>query len=139
MLNKYLPLGTVCLLKGAKTKVMIIGYNKNNYKRHILYDYIACEYPNGISSKKDKMYFLHNKIDKVFFIGYNDSEQKKLLEKFNSELKRKSNDINNVVINEKKKETVQINTLKKDEVIKEEKIFKVSEEMQKLLKDLPSQ
>ena len=85
------------------------------------------------------MYFLHNKIDKVFFIGYNDSEQKKLLEKFNSELKRKSNDINNVVINEKKKETVQINTLKKDEVIKEEKIFKVSEEMQKLLKDLPSQ
>ena len=100
--NNYLPIGSVCLLKGAKKRVMIIGYSKNNRKIRTKYDYVGCEYPTGVTKEKEKLYFLHSKIDKIFFIGYNDIEQKELLKNFdNSELLSKENNINNVIVNKK--------------------------------------
>ena len=100
--NNYLPIGSVCLLKGAKKRVMIIGYSKNNRKIRTKYDYVGCEYPTGVTKEKEKLYFLHSKIDKIFFIGYNDIEQNELLKNFdNSELLSKENNINNVIVNKK--------------------------------------
>lgn len=99
--NNYLPIGTVCLLRGATKKIMIIGYSKKNSKISFQYDYIACEYPIGITKEKPRLYFLHKQIDKVFFIGYNDIEQKKLLETLTDDADNKKFNVNNVVVNAK--------------------------------------
>lgn len=119
--NNYLPIGSVCLLKGAKKRVMIIGYSKNNRKIRTKYDYVGCEYPTGVTKEKEKLYFLHSKIDKIFFIGYNDIEQKELLKNFdNSELLSKENNINNVIVN--KKGNGDVSLLFNDEMNKSQKV-----------------
>lgn len=119
--NNYLPIGSVCLLKGAKKRVMIIGYSKNNRKIRTKYDYVGCEYPTGVTKEKEKLYFLHSKIDKIFFIGYNDIEQKELLKNFdNSELLSKENNINNVIVN--KKGNGDVSLLFNDEMNKNQKV-----------------
>lgn len=69
--SEILPIGTVCILKGAKKKVMIIGYKKNN-KKLIDFNYIGCQFPEGITSKKGQLYFLYDQIGKIYFMGYNE-------------------------------------------------------------------
>lgn len=119
--NNYLPIGTVCLLKGAKKRVMITGYSKNNRKIRAKYDYVGCEYPTGVTREKEKLYFLHSKIDKIFFIGYNDFEQKQLIKSFNNEKPlSKENSISNVIVNRKEDDSVLFPS--NDEINKDKKV-----------------
>lgn len=81
-IEKYLPIGTVVMLKEAKKRIMVIGYlpvsNKDGEK--VIYDYAACLYPEGIISSDKTLLFNHDQIDKIYFIGNNDEETKKFLE-----------------------------------------------------------
>ena len=76
--EKYLPIGTVVLLKGGKKRVMITGFcctDKGNNDK--VYDYIGCLYPEGIITSDKNLLFDHSQIDKVYHLGLVDDEEKK--------------------------------------------------------------
>lgn len=71
MFERTLPIGSVVLLKGAKKRLMIIGYCK--YKAgddETIYDYAGCLYPEGFMSPESTALFNHEDIDKIFALGY---------------------------------------------------------------------
>lgn len=75
--GKYLPIGTVLVLKESNKKVMIIGFlgvDKDNSK--ILYDYIGCLYPEGMLDSGKNLLFNHDQINKIYHFGYCDNEEK---------------------------------------------------------------
>lgn len=85
-IKKYLPLGTVVLLKNATKRVMITGFaGVSPEHKGQMFDYSGCVYPEGFSSYKEIFVFNHNQIAKVVSLGYIDDEQiafeKKLEEK----------------------------------------------------------
>lgn len=92
MNNKYarfLPIGTVVLLKGAKKRLMITGFcSFDEEKKDKAYDYTGCLYPEGIISSKQMALFNHNQIEKIYYLGLQDQEEKSFKEKLNNELKK---------------------------------------------------
>lgn len=76
--EKFLPLGTVVLLKGAEKRLMITGFctMPTDDEKGTLYDYCGCMYPEGIISTNQTALFNHEQIEKVFFVGYSDEEEK---------------------------------------------------------------
>lgn len=88
MLNKYLPIGSVVLLKNAKKRLMIIGlFQKVNDGKKI-YDYTSCLYPVGMYDSNELISFNHEDIETVYAYGYMDDDyfelNKKILEKVGS-------------------------------------------------------
>ena len=91
MEEKYLPIGTVCMLKNGKKRVMINGFCTVADENKQMYDYSGCFYPEGVISQKTTILFNHDQIDKIYFMGYSDEEDKefkknlnKIMEKVNS-------------------------------------------------------
>lgn len=84
MKEKYLPIGTVVLLKGGRKRAMITGFcsvaQENQEK---IYDYSGCVYPEGYLSSNQVCLFDHDQIDKIFFLGYEDEEEKAFKDKLN--------------------------------------------------------
>jgi len=77
--EKYLPVGTVVLLKNAKKRVMIIGFAaKGSETGDVIYDYIGCLYPEGVISSDKNLLFNHDQIARIFYIGYIDEEWQNL-------------------------------------------------------------
>lgn len=72
--EKYLPLGTVVMLKGGTKRIMIIGYCPITEDKQT-YDYMACLFPEGVLSPKDSLLFNHDQIVQVFYNGLIDAEQ----------------------------------------------------------------
>lgn len=75
--EKYLPLGSVVLLKGATKRVMITGFvsmSPDTGKQ--VFDYSGCVYPEGFYNYNEVCVFNHNQIDKVYFTGLVDEEEK---------------------------------------------------------------
>lgn len=84
-LNKYLPIGTVVMLKNGKKRVMITGFCcADEEKKDKVYDYCGLLYPEGYVYKNQMFLFDHNQIEKIYYLGLNDEENKK----FQSELKK---------------------------------------------------
>ena len=84
MRDKYLPIGSVVLLKGGKKRAMITGFcsvaQENQDK---IYDYSGCVYPEGYLSSNQVCLFDHDQIDKIFFTGFEDDEEFEFKEKLN--------------------------------------------------------
>ena len=84
MKEKYLPIGTVVLLKGGKKRAMITGFcsvaQENQEK---IYDYSGCVYPEGYLSSNQVCLFDHDQIEKIFFEGFVDDEEVQFKEKLN--------------------------------------------------------
>ncbi len=80
--NKYLPIGTVVQLKGARRKTMINSYlvRDNNIKEDI-FDYGGVLFPEGVSDSNRIFMFDHTQISKIIFMGLEDDEEKKFVEK----------------------------------------------------------
>ena len=79
--EKYLPIGTVVLLKDAEKRLMITGFctsSEDDVEKD--YDYSGCLYPEGIISSKQTFLFNHNQITKIFHFGLRDEEEQKLQE-----------------------------------------------------------
>ncbi len=77
-LEKYLPLGTICRLKGSKHKMMITGFCMYEHdEKHTLYDYCGCAYPEGMLSTNEVSLFNQEDLEKVYIIGPSNEEDKK--------------------------------------------------------------
>ena len=75
MKEKYLPLGTVVLLKEATKKLIITGYcsvlPENEEK---VYDYLGSLFPEGNLAGDDIALFDHEQIEKICHMGLEDEE-----------------------------------------------------------------
>lgn len=95
--EKYLPIGTVCILKNAQKRVMITGFvAKANESGDKVYDYVGCLYPEGIVNSNQNLLFDHKQIDKIFYIGYVDDEQKELMKKLKEFMNNNNNDVSGI-------------------------------------------
>lgn len=78
--EKYLPLGSVVLMKEAKKRVMITGYTvKSPESGEKVWDYIGCLWPEGVITPERNLLFDHSDIHQIFAIGYSDEEQKNFI------------------------------------------------------------
>jgi len=78
MEQKYLPIGSVCTLKGKNKKVMIIGYYSVKFNGNLkINDYYGCVYPEGLLLPEQTCTFNHSDIEFVDFIGYKNEEYNK--------------------------------------------------------------
>ena len=89
--EKFLPLGTVVLLKNAKKRLMIIGFcpTPADFSEDKTYDYAGCLYPEGVISSDKNALFNHDQIEKVFHLGMSDEEEKTFKETLDTLLKKK--------------------------------------------------
>ena len=95
--DKFLPIGSVVILKGAVKKVMITGYTPIDMnKKNKIYDYCGCLYPEGVMDNNNYL-FNHDNIEKIFFEGYRDDEQKELSEKLKKFVENEGKDIINKI------------------------------------------
>lgn len=71
MKEKFLPIGTVCTLRGINKSIMISGFFGVSYNGTVkMYDYIGYEYPEGMLLQNKSYLFNHYEIEKVEFMGY---------------------------------------------------------------------
>ena len=90
--DKYLPLGTVVLLKGGIKKLMITGFmclDPDNSE--IIYDYSGCVYPEGFVSYNQIGLFNHDQIEEVCYMGLVNDEEKNFKESLNNILESNNN------------------------------------------------
>ena len=108
MRGKYLPIGTIVLLKGGKKKIMITGYcSVPNSNQSILFDYSGCMYPEGFLSNTQTALFNHSQIKEIIQIGYEDDEAKEFNERiinmiqaikdFNPQIVEKKEDVETLI------------------------------------------
>ena len=98
--EKYLPIGSVVLLKDAKKRVMITGFVAQAQETgDKVFDYMGCLYPEGVISSEQNLLFNHEQIDKIFYIGYSDEEWISVHEKLKEVANQMSNEakINNQI------------------------------------------
>lgn len=87
--EKFLPIGTVVLLKGGKKELMIISYciiptgevyDKNGKveMEETMFDYGGCVYPEGMITSDQLFAFNHDQIEKVCYMGYVTDNQKEI-------------------------------------------------------------
>lgn len=78
MEKKYLPIGTVCTIKGENKQVMITGFYSVKYNGNLkINDYVGCYYPEGMLIPEGVISFNHSDIEKIDFIGYKNEENTK--------------------------------------------------------------
>ena len=74
--EKYLPIGTVVMLKGGSKRLMITGFcSVANDDKNTIYDYSGCMYPEGFLSSNQTCLFDHEQIEKVYHFGLVDEEE----------------------------------------------------------------
>lgn len=83
MIESYLPIGTIVILKNSNQKIMINGYFGSDDKKTV-YEYTGCIYPEGIIDSNKGLLFNHNSIKEIIYNGLNDDEVKKHLNKIMS-------------------------------------------------------
>ena len=82
--DNYLPLGTVVLLKNGKKRLMITGFClvPDDDKTKV-FDYTGCLFPEGVINSKQSLMFNHDQIEKIYFVGLEDEEEKQFKKKLN--------------------------------------------------------
>ena len=81
-IEKYLPIGSVVLLKGGKVLVMVTGYlGMNPESGDEVFDYMGIIYPIGIISSNMTLMFNHEQIEKLEHKGFVNDECKEMLDK----------------------------------------------------------
>ncbi len=74
--EKYLPIGTVVLLKNAEKKIMITGFaSMSPQTGDAIFDYSGCIYPEGFLNYEEVCVFNHEQIERVFYKGFVDNEE----------------------------------------------------------------
>lgn len=83
--GKFLPIGTVVMLKGGTKRVMISGFcaieEKDSERK--MWDYSGCLYPEGFLSSNQTCLFDHEQIEKVYHYGLIDEEEEKFKAQLN--------------------------------------------------------
>ena len=92
--EKFLPLGSVVILKGGKKRLMVTGFcTMSADDQNTVYDYSGCLYPEGIISSKETALFNHEQIENVFHLGLVDEEEKNFKIKLNEMLNKELEEI----------------------------------------------
>lgn len=87
--EKYLPIGTVVLLKNATKRVMITGFCAiEDKEKNTMWDYSGCMYPEGFLASNQTCLFNHEQIEKIYYLGLIDEEE----ENFKTKLKELEKD-----------------------------------------------
>lgn len=82
-MKRFLPIGSVVLLKESKKRIMIVGVKQKQIDSEKVWDYSACLYPEGIIHP-DRLYlFDSEQIERVYFVGFQDGEGLAFLNKLN--------------------------------------------------------
>ena len=82
--KRFLPIGTVVLLKNGTKEIMINSYCVfGKTKADKMYEYGACLYPEGVIDTDNVYVFNHDDIDKVIHLGYSSDLQKEYSKKLN--------------------------------------------------------
>ena len=75
--GKYLPVGSVVLLKNGTKRVMINGFCViDGDQPNKIYDYSAVLFPEGNISSTQTLLFDHEQIERIDHIGLDDEEEK---------------------------------------------------------------
>lgn len=74
-MKNLLPLGTVIALQKGEKKLMIFGRMLLRAEENKTWDYVGCMYPEGNINPQHNYLFNHEDIEKVFFIGFQDTEE----------------------------------------------------------------
>jgi hypothetical protein len=100
--DKFLPIGTVVMLKGGKKRAMITGFcSIADDNKEKMYDYSGCIYPEGYLSSNQVCLFDHSQIEKVYYLGLIDDEEKLFKAKLNDFTKHIGNSSDSVKSTEK--------------------------------------
>ena len=91
-MDKYLPIGTVVLLHEGEKTIMIYGRQQLHTETNVVYDYVACLYPEGNIDAEYTYLFNHDQIDEVVHMGYINDEEKEFLAFIDEERKRQIDD-----------------------------------------------
>ena len=92
--EKFLPIGTVVMLKGGRKRVMITGFcSTDEANKNKMWDYSGCLYPEGMLSSNQICLFDHIQIDDIYHLGLEDDEEEK---EFKIKLKKLIEDTNNL-------------------------------------------
>lgn len=84
--EKFLPIGTVVMLKGGEKRLMIAGFcaiENNDTKNKKVWDYSGCIYPEGFLSSNKTLLFDHEQIENIYHYGLIDEEEEEFKEKLN--------------------------------------------------------
>lgn len=80
-MKKFLPIGSVVLLKDSQKRIMIVGVKQQQNGSDKIWDYSACLFPEGILDP-DRLYlFDSEQIERLYFIGLQDGESLAFLNK----------------------------------------------------------
>lgn len=140
--EKFLPIGSVVLLKNAKKRIMVTGFAaKGKETGDKLFDYVGCLFPEGVISSDKNLLFNHDQIDKLYYIGYSDKDEKEFKQKLKEYLEK--NGIEDLTNTSNVEETV----VEEKPVLEEEKKddipdippVEVDPKMNELLDSLPMQ
>ena len=78
MKEKFLPIGTICQIKGNDKKIMITGYLNSVFNNCLkTYDYIGITYPEGMLVPNRIYTFDANDINEIIYRGLENEEYKK--------------------------------------------------------------
>jgi hypothetical protein len=80
-IDKYLPIGTVVLVKQRDTEIMICGRQQSDVATGKVYDYVGCFYPEGNINNERTFLFNHDHIVKIVHMGYSNKENMLYLDK----------------------------------------------------------
>lgn len=75
MTDKWLPLGSVVVLKGGNKMLMIYGRLQKEAGSEKLWDYVGCLFPEGNLGPEHTYIFNKDQIENVFFLGYQPLEE----------------------------------------------------------------
>lgn len=98
--EKFLPIGTVVMLKGGTKRVMISGFcafeneNEEGEERKI-WDYSGCLYPEGFLSSTETCLFDHEQIEEIYHLGLSadeDEEEKEFKESLKNLIEEANNE-----------------------------------------------
>lgn len=102
--ERFLPIGTVVILKGGKREIMIVSYcimpNGDVYDKDgkvdaegKMYDYGACFYPEGMVTSDQLFAFNHEQIERVCFKGYETENQKEISKVLNGAMQQREEEL----------------------------------------------
>ena len=73
-MKKYLPIGSVVLLKESQKRIMIVGLKQKQANSYKVWDYSACLYTEGILDPDKLFLFDNEQIERLYFVGLQDGE-----------------------------------------------------------------
>ena len=84
MEDRFLPIGSVVMLKGGQKRVMIIGFCAMTKEQEgKVFDYSGCIFPEGLMSSNQTCMFDHSQIEKIYYKGLVDEEETEFKKKLN--------------------------------------------------------